>query len=194
MSEDDAPSLPIKPLLHKSARSVHRLQGAYAGLKDVRHSSDKPVSHDDSTGGRTKSYAQVATLVRPRVVRPKSCGLKPNRKRPYRLMGRFSKEERNAVISKATAARLSVNEFIRLSTLETDYAASLNPALRQLFVAVHRELCRQGQDLGRIADHLGANFLSPNETNSMLGMIGWDLMAAIRAVTNALAEGRSPPD
>ena len=82
---------------------------------------------------KQKSSAQVATLVRPQVVSPISGGLGPKRKRPHRLMGRFSKEEKETVETKAESACLSVNEFIRISTLGDHYASSLNPELRQRF-------------------------------------------------------------
>lgn len=192
MSEDDASFLSPKSQ-PQAGRLGIRTPRTYAGMQAVQHSSDKPVEQV-SDKCKTKSYAQVATLVRPRVVRPKSCGLKPGRKRPYRLMGRFSREERDRVVSKAAAAELSVNEFIRQSALETDYAAALNPALRQLFRNVHRELCRQGDDLSRIAEQMETNLLSPNERNTLLGMIGWSLMATHRAVTEALVQGLEMPD
>ena len=177
MTEFDKPPSFIRLRSRKPKRTLH--------LPDLLNLLNSQLS--DS--GNTKSYAQVATLVSPPVVRPKSGGLKPKRERPYRLMGRFSKEERNTVVGKAQAAGLSVNEFIRQSALQTDYAAALNPALRQLFLTVNRELCKQGKDLGRIADHLDTNYASPNEANSMLGMIGWTLMNAHRTLGEALTQG-----
>lgn len=139
--------------------------------------------------GNTKSSTQVAPLVRPPVVRPKACGLKPGRKRPFRLMGRYSKEERDTVIAKADDACMSINEFIRTSTLDDEHIPSLNPELRQRFIAVQRELCKQGADLNRIATYMETNALSPNEVNSMLGMIGWSLVAAHQSVRESIAYG-----
>ncbi len=142
----------------------------------------------------TKSSTQVAPLVRPPVVRPKACGLKPGRKRPFRLMGRYSKEERDTVIAKADDACMSINEFIRTSTLDDEHIPSLNPELRQRFIAVQRELCKQGSDLNRIATYLETNALSPNEVNSMLGMVGWSLVAAHQSVREAIAYGLKMPE
>jgi hypothetical protein len=148
----------------------------------------------NTKNGNTKSSTQVAPTVRPRVVRPEACGLKPGRKRPYRLMGRYSKEERDSVITRASNACMSVNEFIRLSTLEIDHIPPLNPELKKRFIAVYKELCRQGQDLDRIAEQMESNALSPNEKNSMLGMIGWSLVAAHRAVREAMTYGLEMPN
>ena len=153
----------------------------------------RKVSVVQRVSDNSKSSAQVATLVRPQVVSPKSGGLKPGRKRPYRLMGRFSKEERDRVKSKAMAARVSVNEFIRLSAMGADYASSLNPELRQLFLAVHRELCRQGNNLNQVAKHLNAGTATCEQGDSMLAMISRSLITAHMAVGRALAEGREMP-
>ena len=157
-------------------------------------STKKVDSQWSDQKGNTKSSAQVAPLVRPPVVRPGACGLKPKRKRPYRLMGRYSKEERDTVIAKADDACMSVNEFIRLSTLDDEHMPPLKPELRQRFIAVHRELCKQGDDLNRIATYMETNALSPNEVNSMLGMIGWSLVAAQRSVREAMTYGLEMPN
>ena len=156
--------------------------------------SDNGNTTGNTKVGNTKSSTQVAPLVRPPVVRPRACGLKPKRKRPYRLMGRYSKEERDKVITKADDACMSVNEFIRISTLDDDHIPPMNPELRQRFIAVQRELCKQGSDLNRIADYMEINALSPNEVNSMLGMVGWSLVAAHRSVREAIAYGLKIPE
>lgn len=109
-------------------------------------------------------------------------------------MGRYSKEERDKVITKADDACMSVNEFIRISTLDDDHIPPMNPELRQRFIAVQRELCKQGSDLNRIADYMEINALSPNEVNSMLGMVGWSLVAAHRSVREAIAYGLKIPE
>ncbi len=148
----------------------------------------------NTTNGNTKSSTQVETLVRPPVVSPVSCGLKPGRKRPFRLMGRYSKEERDSVIARADEACLSVNEFIRVSTLDTSHIPPLNPELRKRFVQVYRELCKQGKDLERIAEQMETNIMSPNEQNTMLGMIGWAHMDTLRSVREALTWGLEMPE
>src|SRR5580704_15212284 len=86
-------------------------------FRKLRALDDKGNTTRSTVADKPKSYAQVETLVRPQVVSQKSGGLKPGRKRPYRLMGRFSKEERKTIIIKAQTACMSVNEFIRTSTL-----------------------------------------------------------------------------
>ena len=139
------------------------------------------------------SYAQVETLGRPQVVSPISGGLKPKRKRPYRLMGRFSKEEKEQVEDKANTALVSVNEFIRMSTLGANYASTLDPELRQRFIAVQKELCRQGDKLSQIEKLLNFDPASPEQANSMLAIMGRSLLAAHWAVREALAEASTEP-
>lgn len=150
--------------------------------------------HCSTTPVKQKSSAQVETLVSPRVVSPKSGGLKPGRQRPYRLMGRFSEEERDTVLSKAEEACLSVNEFIRISTLGANYASSLDPELRQRFIAVHKELCRHGVELNRIANQLTSGLASPEEGASLLAMITRSLLAAHTSVRTDLASGLTYDD
>ncbi len=193
---------------HDTKKPDIRLQFSQAAIAVCKPSADDAnmgsharqdlSANGNTTGhtrnGNTKSSTQVASTVRPRVVRPKACGLKPGRKRPYRLMGRYSKEERDSVITRASESCLSVNEFIRLSTLEADHIPSLNPELKKRFIAVYKELCRQGQDLDRIAEQMETNALSPNEKNTMLGMIGWSLVAAHQAIREAMAYGREYGD
>ncbi len=182
MSDTDDSKPDIRSQSHQAAKTVCTLRKAEV--------SDNSMSNR----GSTKSYAQVATLVRPPVVRPKSGGLKPKRKRPYRLMGRYSKEERDSIIVRARECCLSVNEFIRASTLDTRHIPPMNPELRKRFMALNKELCRHGADLSRIADQLETSAYSPNEANTMLGMIGWSLIEAHRKVREALVWGMEIPD
>jgi hypothetical protein len=153
----------------------------------------KPLAASVRQVSVKKSSAQVETLGRPQVVSPISGGLKPKRKRPYRLMGRFSKEEKERVEDRAYAALVSVNEFIRLSTLGANYASSLDPELRQRFIAVHKELCRQGDKLSQIEKLLNFDPTSPEQANSTLAIMGRSLLAAHWAVREALAAASTEP-
>jgi hypothetical protein len=195
MSKDDMTSPPSSTAEQRSKQSSLHSPNTYAEMKGVQHVSNILVGQNVGQKCETgKSSTQVALTVRPRVVRPEACGLKPGRKRPYRLMGRYSKEERDSVVTRAAESCLSVNEFMRLSTLEANHIPPMNPELRKRFMSVHKELCRQGNDLNRIAAQMETNALSSNEHNTMLGMIGWSLVAAHKAVGEAMTYGLEMPD
>jgi len=159
-----------------------QLEAAYGSRKTktraVQQMSDK-----------TKSSAQVATSVRPQVVRPKSCGLKPKRNRPHRLMARFSDTEREIVDNKAREAFLSVNEFIRASVLGDGYVSRLDPVKKALLLKISHDLSKHGGHLGYIENYLRTDNSNPSEGNSMLAMVVRSLIAAHGAVNKALVMG-----
>jgi hypothetical protein len=136
-----------------------------------------------------KSSAQVETTVRPLAVRPKAGELKLGRERPYRLMGRFSEQERDFVIGKAQANFLSVNEFIRASVLGNGYVSSLDPVKRELLRRISQELGSQGETLHRVAEHMGLERVDPQEGNSMLAVITRSLLSTHTDVRRAMTEG-----
>lgn len=142
-------------------------------------------------GTKSKSYAQVETLVRPQAVSPKSGELKLGRKRHHRLMARFSEAEREIVTAKAQASHLSVNEFIRVSVLGAGYVSSTDPVKRKLLLDISRELGRQGNNLNQIAKHLNAGIAAPEQGDSMLAIIARSLLAAHKVVRQTLAEGQT---
>jgi hypothetical protein len=160
-------------------------------FKKYRALDDKGNTTRSTVSDKPKSYAQVETLVRPPVVRPKSGGLKPGRIRSCRLMARYSKEERKQVIDRAEAMGMSVNEYIRTATLGQNYASPLNPELRQRFIALQKELCRHGIQLGRIADLMGTNPLSPQEADSLLGTIVQSLFSMQSDVRSIVKIGKT---
>jgi hypothetical protein len=148
-------------------------------------------------GGSTffsKSSAQVAPLVRPQVVSPKSCELKLGRQRPYRLMGRFSKEEKECVETKAIAAGLSVNEYIRATSLGPDYKPRPDRDLVLALLATNRELTAQGNNLNQIAKHMNNGTALPAEAEGMLGVLGRSLLQTHRAIRSALSQGWELPE
>lgn len=140
----------------------------------------------------SKSYAQVATSVRPQVVRLKSGELKLGRHRPHRLMGRFSNDEKETVEAKAKAARLSVNEYIRAVSLGADYKAPHDPEWTKALLAANRELTRQGTNLNQIAHKRNSNLIDEAQTDSLLGILTRSLLQAHKAVRAALTYGRRP--
>jgi len=138
-----------------------------------------------------KSYAQVETLVRPQVVSPKSGGLKPERKRPYRLMARFTEAEKEVVLGKASAARLSMNEYIRSSVLGAGYVSTVDPTKRQHLIDLHHELKKQGNNLNQIAKHLNAGILNPLRGEDVLSVLARSLVDTHMSVRLALSEGQT---
>lgn len=157
-----------------------------AGGVDER---DKPPR---STPPARKARAQVAPLVRPQVVSPKSCELKLGRYRPYRLMGRFSEEEKASVETKAAAASLSVNEYIRATVLGPDYKPPVDPEWTKALLASNRELTRQGNNLNQIAHRRNANLIDEAQTDSLLGILARAYFQTHRAVRAALSQGKEP--
>ncbi|MCL2468904.1 MAG: plasmid mobilization relaxosome protein MobC [Alphaproteobacteria bacterium] len=160
-----------------TARALCRPLGRYDSLKQFDTVSDK----------KTKSYAQVAPLVRPPAVRQRACELKLGRERPYRLMARFSHDEKAAVQHKAKAVRLSLSEYIRASVLGSGYVSSVDPARQKLLHDLSRELGRQGNNLNQIAKQLNMAGES-QQSESMLAEIFDSLLEAHNAVRRAMAE------
>jgi hypothetical protein len=150
-----------------------------------------PLPETEKSGG-PKSFAQVAPLVRPQVVSPKSCELKLRRFRPYRLMGRYSKEEKESVEAKARAAGLSVNEYIRATSLGADYKPPHDPEWTKALLASNRELTRHGTNLNQIAYKRNVNLIDEAQTDSLLGILARAYMQTHRAVRAALTQGKEP--
>lgn len=151
---------------------------------------DTQVDSQWSDHNKDKSYAQVEIMVRPQVVSPKSGGLKPKRRRPYRLMARFTPEERVVVHKKAMAAQLSMNEYIRASVLGADYRPPLSTELYHSLLDLYRELTRHGTNLNQIARKLNAGFLSTEDASRLLAALAPELSRVYTAIYQTLANGR----
>jgi len=138
-----------------------------------------------------KSFAQVETsLVAPPLV--KSCGLKPKRKRAI-VSVEFTEQERATIREKAKMAHLSVNAYIKTSTLGSDYKPPLDDAARKLLLSLNRELTAQGRNLNQIAKHLNSGTATPDQGVAMLDCIRVPLARALYAVKNALVQGAPQP-
>jgi hypothetical protein len=155
-------------------------------------SSPRNILVTDKDSLFAKSSAQVAISVRPQVVSPKSCELKLGRRRPYRLMGRFSKEEKEGVEAKAEAAALSVNEYIRAKALGETYTPPNSVELVRALLALSRELTAQGNNINQIAKHMNGGKASPAEAEGLLGAIARSMLMTHKAVRVALSQGRTP--
>jgi hypothetical protein len=150
-------------------------------------SSPKTILVTDKDSLFAKSSAQVAISVRPQVVSPKSCELKLGRRRPYRLMGRFSKEEKCSVEAMAEAAALSVNEYIRAMALGENYTPPNSAELVSSLLALSRELTAQGNNINQIAKHMNGGKASPPAAAETEGAT----IAAVSAEVTSVAEERA---
>jgi Bacterial mobilisation protein (MobC) len=139
-----------------------------------------------------KSCAQVETLVRPQVVSPKSSELKLGRQRPYRLMARFSKSEKDGVEAKAEAAGLSINEYIRATSMGSDYKPPTDPELIKALLKLNKELTAQGNNLNQIAHHMNSGEVLPSQGESLLGIISRSMLQTHKAIRAALSQGKTP--
>lgn len=139
-----------------------------------------------------KSSAQVETLVSP----PKSGVLSHDgntKKRPNPLTIRLSSDQKALIRNKAKTAGLSINEYIKASTLGSEYRPPLNPELNSTLLKLNRELTRQGTNLNQIARQFNARVISPDQADTLIAMIARSLLWVHRAVREALAHGRQVP-
>ncbi|MDE1902117.1 MAG: plasmid mobilization relaxosome protein MobC [Alphaproteobacteria bacterium] len=174
---------------HSSIKAQFRVARGLTGQTTIALVTPSSVTDEPYFA---KSYAQVATSVRPQVVRPKSGELKLGRHRPHRLMGRFSDDEKETVEAKAKAANLSLNEYIRAVSLGGDYKAPHDPEWTKALLAANRELTRQGTNLNQIAHKRNSNLIDEAQTDSLIGILTRSLLQAHRAVRAALTYGRRP--
>jgi len=161
----------------------------YAALKELHKILSKsPVIQKSEN---TKSYAQVETSVRRLAVGHKSCGLKPDEPKEFRITVRFSKNEREILVGHAEKIGLTMSEHIRVSALGPTYAYAVDPERFQLLRQAVKELNRQGVNLNQIAHQMNAqpNYAADGETR--LGEIAQNLIAAQKAVRQALSEGKT---
>jgi len=134
----------------------------------------------------SKGAAQVATWVGPeKVAPPKSCGLKPKRKRASPVKVRLNEAEKEIVRRKAAKAEMSVNAFIKCLILGSDY----DPQLRDTLYALNLEFTRQGQNLNQIAKHHNKGTITQMEGEALLATIGRSHLHTHKAIRSALALG-----
>lgn len=155
-----------------------------------------------------KSSAQVAFLVSPQAVSPKSDELKlgvitdaagdddnaetNKKRRPNPLTVRLSDQERQIIRDKAQSAGCSINGYVRASALGSDYKPPTDPELVQALLKLNRELTSQGNNLNQIAHHLNSGRSSPAEGSSLLAMISRSMLQTHKAICKALSWGKTP--
>ena len=145
-----------------------------------------------------KSDAQVAPLVLPPVVIPKSGELKlkdfksTSGKRPSPLTLRASESQREIIRRKAREAGVSVGRFILDTVLGAEAKPRPDPAWTQALLATNLELTRQGNNLNQIAKHMNGGKVAPAEAEGLLGAIARSMLMTHKAIRAALTQGRVP--
>jgi hypothetical protein len=164
------------------------------GNRPKKLSTAQSVAHGITKGSDQnflKSCAQVETSLVAKPL-PKSCELKLKRKRTI-LSVEFTEQQRCDIRDKARKANLSVNAYIKVSTLGSRYKPPIDPALHEALFALNRELTAQGRNLNQIAKHLNGGTATPRQGVALLEAIRGPLVQALRAVKNALVQGRPSP-
>jgi hypothetical protein len=151
------------------------------------------TASDAGDGFFKKSYAQVETLVLPQAVIPKSCGLKPRKKRPSPLTIRASESQKDCLRQKARAAGISLNRFALASALGSYYKPPADPGLIRVLLKISRELTAQGNNLNQIAKHLNSGTATAQQGQSLLDVLGRSLLRTHKSVRDALAHGERGP-
>ena len=184
--------------IHKQLRA-EKLKEPKPASKDVKLQAKVALQKATLTAAQTsgdknssKSYAQVETSLVARPL-PKSCAsAKPKRKRAI-LSVEFTEKERSDICEKAKKANLSVNAYIKVSTLNSDYKPPIDPELHEALFALNRELTAQGRNLNQIAKHLNSGKATPSQGVTLLQAIRRPLVQALLAVKNALVHGMPSP-
>lgn len=103
---------------------------------------------------------------------------------------RLSKQERQLVMEKAKQSGCSVNAYIKTSMLGTTHKAKLDPELKNVLLALNRELTAQGRNLNQIAKHLNAGSITHSTAMDALGPLSIALRDTHRLVRKALSGNR----
>ena len=134
----------------------------------------------------SKSSAQVALPVAPKMVQPAACELKLGSelsgKRSHPLGVRFSVPELAFVKAKAKAAGCSTNGYIRTASLGADYIPPHDPEWTKALLASNRELTRQGNNLNQITHKRNARLIDEAQTDSLLGIMARAYLQTHKAV------------
>jgi len=118
--------------------------------------------------------------------------LKTKDLKTFRVTVRFSEAERQIVVRRAAQAGLTPSEYARIAALGVS-AAPPDPAWRQLLTSAERELTRQNGHLDQIDRQLKGKIASPEQGDSMVGIIARSLLSAHRAVRQALNDDSYKP-
>ncbi|MFY9288398.1 MAG: plasmid mobilization relaxosome protein MobC [Alphaproteobacteria bacterium] len=138
-----------------------------------------------------KSCTQVATSVGPLALAPpKSCGLKPNRKRASPIKVRLSEIERGFVKQKADRADLSVNAFIKVVILDANYKPPLPREVKRELFRINRQLTGIATNINQMAKQLNGGTKNAQEALRFLERITGPVLETLSIVRQTL--GRNP--
>ena len=186
MSNDDAKTLPVREQFRRAALGACRPARAYDALKSPASLAANPSGSQSDE--KSKSYAQVESFVSQPIGSHNSGELKLNGPRTYRVVTRFTQDEKESVVIQAQKHRMTVSDYVRLVLLKQP---GLDPERNGLLNKVHFELTKQGTNLNQIAKQLNAGTVTNGQGASMVAMISRSLRMAHQVVLDALSEGRT---
>ncbi|MFY9288982.1 MAG: plasmid mobilization relaxosome protein MobC [Alphaproteobacteria bacterium] len=138
-----------------------------------------------------KSCTQVATSVGPLALAPpKSCGLKPNRKRASPIKVRLSEIERGLVRQKAAKADLSVNAFIKTAILEAQYKPPIPREVHRELFRINRQLTGIATNINQMTKQLNGGATNAEEALRFLERITGPVLETLGIIRHTL--GRNP--
>jgi hypothetical protein len=162
---------------------------AYDSLKKVGRVLSQPVQQ--SSQPNNTSFAQVESFVSQQAVKQNSCGLKPDRRRDFRIVIRFTHAEREKIVEHAYDTRLTVSQYVRLVLLNDP---GLDPQRNRLLMRINYQLTRHGNNLNQIAKQLNTGGRGYTQAVDAIEAL-WKMLSPIyRVVGNALTNGRRYED
>ncbi len=173
-------------------------------FKLAANSLCRPVSDKDENKkvSDSKSYAQVAGLVAPRVsprVAPNPIAghsPRPRRKekRTYQSYGvKLKTEELELIRAKAAAIDMTVNAYIRATALGEDYIPKPPPWQREQLLKLYVELAAQGRNLNQLARSVNSGHISAEAALLAVDRQRAAMSKLFDDIGSALASGRRPP-
>lgn len=141
--------------------------------------------------GNTKSSTQVESVVSHKAVRQHSGGLKPDRRRDFRIVIRFRAAERAKIVKHAQDCRQTISQYVRLVLLNDP---GLDPQRHSLLMKLNYQLTRQGTNLNQIAKQLNMGAITPDQSAREVAALRQEFSEVYSTVGKALANGRRYED
>ncbi len=164
---------------------------AKAGLHTPSGLSASGNTTGNTNRGNTKSSTQVESVVSHKAVRQHSCGLKPDRRRDFRIVIRFRASERARIVKHAQDCRQTVSQYVRLVLLNDP---GLDPQRHSLLMKINYQLTRQGTNLNQIAKQLNMEAITPDQAAQAVAALRQEFSEVYSSVGKALANGRKYED
>ena len=134
---------------------------------------------------------RVESVVSQRAVRQHSGGLKPDRRRDFRIGLRYRASERAKIVQHAQECRQTVSQYFRLELLNDP---GLDPQRHSLLMKLNYQLTRQGTNLNQIAKQLNMGAITPDQSAREVAALRQEFSQVYSAVGKALANGRRHED